>query len=996
MATVFNNATKKWESIDDSTVPEAVSSGKYSLEKNTRIPVVSPEGETGTVPSNQAATAFKQGFTVSNPADISNNFDKKEKELLQKQFGENNTLAATTGGLLRGVLPGSDLLLTGVGSALGHGEDVRFGLQQLKEQNPTASIVGEVAGTLSPFSVLGKVAGAAGKAIPEAIATANALKGVETASKASKVLQGVTTAGLGSLVEGMVYGGNTGVSEAILGDPDEVAENLLYNTAFGGLFGGLGGAGIGAIQEAAPLLKAINKKVTSLADDAVQSTARGVTRATMVPTVAATQGTKAAKIASEIIGDVEGRAGEFANRELLQGVEGLSKQSERLVGKQIKDAEKGLINAAKDWPTDVKQVVKDAVETASGDLAEAQNISYRTFQKIDEPFKAQLANDTRPGMIIGNVFDATENAIKELERQGTQPALAKAKELTDFLYAGDRKFAAGLSGTERQASLAQKVTAGDEILLARELRSMVQPNQKSISSIGEKGRKKAIDLWNQLDESLKNYPDANYAKQISDGDKWYRASAEIGRLTGKGGVSKYEPVASKIRSTFSNPVKADYLDEMFNNVSEFIPFFEKLQGVGDNIAQQQNIAQEMSNKIKELSGKNLNGRLSADDALEIMKQFGSTKNMVARADKLKELQASFAASQDLKPLEKLIKLNKVLGRSTDEALEAARPYQQIHEKLKTLTKNDKETASLLNRIISRGTKVATGAAFGGPGGAIIGSALDSGMGFKGADAIRAFDGLTAIERFSNKSFNRMEQSIENAGRSLVSEKGKKAVTSYMAHRPLKEKREEFKKKSEHLAKMAVPEEAANFIEQKVGSLPGAPQIQAAIGRRLIEQANFLRSKLPIDPLAGQSIFINNSQWTPSDFELAKYDRYEQAAENPQQVLDNIVKGEVSPEEIETLKTLYPGVFNKLQNRVINDIIENGANMSYQQRITIGTLFNVPSDPTLTPQFINAMQATYAETPQGRPDEGTTSGPKSKLDLNIEQSAMTDTQRLTHK
>ncbi len=999
MANIYNNSTKKWEDVPDSDVPSGVAAGKYSFEKDLEIPVIDKDGRMGTVSASDAHIAFKQGARLPTAEDQAADFEKKNKEILRRQYGEDNLINAGTAGVIRGVVPFADAAMIGMGALAGKGEAVKEGLSQLKEQNPTTSILGEVAGTLSPYSVVGKAAGAAGKVIPEAVATANAvkvgLKGGTAATKASQVLENVATAGLGSAVEGMVYGANTGISEAILGDPDEVAENLLYNTAFGGLFGGLGGAAIGGAKEAAPLLKAINKKVAEFGDSAVQATARGAVRTAALPAVAMSQGTKAAKIASEIIGDAEGRAGEKFARETLMGADEAGKAAEKVVSRQIKEAEAGLIKAAKDWPADVKQVIKDTVDTAAGDLSEAQTISYRTFQKIDEPFKAQLAADTRPGMIIGDVFDATEQTIKNLEKQGTAAAKAKAQELTDILYAGDRRTAAALTGSERAATLSQKMTVGDEILLARELRNMVQPYQKSISSIGEKGRKEAIDLWNQLDGQLKNYPVEEYAKQISDGDRWYRASSEIGRLTGKGSLAKYTPVSSKIRSTFSDPVKSDYIDEMLNNVTEFIPYFEKLKGVGSNLQAQKNIALEMSNKIKELSGKNLNGRLSADDALEMMNQFGGTKAMIQRSDKLKELQSTFSTSTTLKPIEKLIKINKALGRPVDDALEAARPFQEIHQKMRELTKTDKETASLLNRLLTKGAKIAVGTTVGGPIGAVAG-ALDNGTGFKGADALRMFDGLTAIERFSNKAFNRMEQSIEKAGRALVSDKGRQAVVATSVYKPLSDRRKEFKDKAAYLANFAVPDQAAQYIEKTVGQLPGAPNIQAAVGARLINTATFLNSKLPTDPLAGQSIFVDKSGWTPSDFELARFERYVDAAENPQQVLENITKGDVSPEEIETLKTLYPGVFNKLQNRVINDIIDNGANMSYQQRITIGTLFNVPSDPTLTPQFIQAMQATYAVPPQGRPNEGTTRGPKSKLDLNIEQSAMTDTQRITQK
>lgn len=157
--------------------------------------------------------------------------DRKERELKSK-YAHSEVLAgaaAAARGLTFGL---SDAAL----SAAGLGEDVKA----LKEANPYSSILGEIGGIIVPTLLTG---GASGAVSAGAKAATSATRGVAKGAmslaeqiaaravpKAAEKLAAKTMAGA---LEGAAYGLGQTVSEASLGEPANVAENLLVGGAFG-------------------------------------------------------------------------------------------------------------------------------------------------------------------------------------------------------------------------------------------------------------------------------------------------------------------------------------------------------------------------------------------------------------------------------------------------------------------------------------------------------------------------------------------------------------------------------------------------------------------------------------------------------------------------------------------------------------------------------------------------------------------------------------------
>ena len=287
---LINNQTGQPVDVRDEEVNAAVSSGVYSFAPNTSVPVQHPEtGEVVSVPSENVGQLFKEGYTLPSLQNISNQAEQaqqaRQQELLNSATAKG--VAATTGALGMYSFGATDALMNKLSP------DTAKLVGEAQKANPWSTAIGQGAGLLMPMgagaaiSGLGRAVTGAGKAgeivksgklMEEAArlhwgTEAAAEVAAQTAAAAEKAGQGVvgraisnaipTYAGkiagkaanqaLGSAIEGILMAGGQAISEASLGDPQEVASNLAGNLAVGALFGGGLGAGM---EVAKPAFKA--------------------------------------------------------------------------------------------------------------------------------------------------------------------------------------------------------------------------------------------------------------------------------------------------------------------------------------------------------------------------------------------------------------------------------------------------------------------------------------------------------------------------------------------------------------------------------------------------------------------------------------------------------------------------------------------------------------------------------------------------------------------
>lgn len=212
-------------------------------------------GTVETVSDAEVSRRKREGWTVATP-------EQARKAALEQKHGgiTGQVVAGAAGALRTGTFGASDVILSEVG-----GEQTRRTLQELAEVNAEATMVGEVAG-----SVIGP--GAAGAAKLGRLAARGVGGGV----------RGLAAAGA---AEGLLYGGQSAISESVLQNKELTAEALLssmgYGAAVGGAFGGaIAGTGrlvrAGRDRLAAAMVRPTAEGAESLARQAFGEAADGV------------------------------------------------------------------------------------------------------------------------------------------------------------------------------------------------------------------------------------------------------------------------------------------------------------------------------------------------------------------------------------------------------------------------------------------------------------------------------------------------------------------------------------------------------------------------------------------------------------------------------------------------------------------------------------------------------------------------------------------------
>lgn len=155
--------------------------------------------------------------------------------------------------------------------------------------------------------------------------------------------------------------------------------------------------------------------------------------------------------------------------------------------------------------------------------------------------------------------------------------------------------------------------------------------------------------------------------------------------------------------------------------------------------------------------------------------------------------------------------------------------------------------------------------------------------------------------------------------------------------------------------------------------PHAPDTHAALAAQMARTSMFLNGKLPPDPSRG----INSTPYKGlSDQAKHTYMLYYKASTDPLSVVTSLQDGTVRPEQVEALKTNYPGMYAELQQKVLEHVaLERGKGneVPYQKLAQMAVLFGTREvDPSFSPDRVNMLQAVMQPTqaptknPVGRP------------------------------
>jgi hypothetical protein len=177
----------------------------------------------------------------------------------------------------------------------------------------------------------------------------------------------------------------------------------------------------------------------------------------------------------------------------------------------------------------------------------------------------------------------------------------------------------------------------------------------------------------------------------------------------------------------------------------------------------------------------------------------------------------------------------------------------------------------------------------------------------------------------------------------------------------KTRKEAFINVRNNLTAMATdPEKSINQLARSTALISeAAPKIAQDMHASLTAAMVFLNEKLPRNN-AGVGSFLTKRAYEPSSIELGKFERYMQVIEAPATVLDDLERGTLTREHIEALKAVYPAIYEQLQASVMEQLVDSDS-VSYNKRLQLGVLLDIPTDESLLPENIMGLQQNFSST-----------------------------------
>lgn len=176
-----------------------------------------------------------------------------------------------------------------------------------------------------------------------------------------------------------------------------------------------------------------------------------------------------------------------------------------------------------------------------------------------------------------------------------------------------------------------------------------------------------------------------------------------------------------------------------------------------------------------------------------------------------------------------------------------------------------------------------------------------------------------------------------------------------------------------------PEAALGRVFRVQGSLGTiAPILASTYADKTLRAATFLADKMPgREPEA--HLFADHDDVKPpphvSDDEKREFLKYVDAVEHPLSLIDELEAGRVRPQTVEAVQAVYPKLYADIRDGILEQLDAAQVTPPYRARLSLGILFDLPTDSALEPEFLQMLQASganAASSPQEAQDQATLS------------------------
>lgn len=888
--------------------------------------------------------AINQGFAeVPHDEAIQTLYGNRQGEVnaVTRNFADTATFGATAAADKALYDATKDLPL--VGGHLGHSAEEQLGV---KEANFKSGLLGTAAGVIVP-TLLGKpptsapalikaastvfrpmqALGETGAAAKTAIRTGLGI--TENSSRAAKIIKGAIASGLVGSAEGTVFGAGNRMTEEALGDPHAAAESataeILLNTGLGGILGFLGG-GIGGTSpfDRGGLLsrlfggEARDKLASKLRDwlaspretgavvDEAGNMLHGPTGA--VPGVVADLNMKAAGASEAAIRDAQAEAN-------------------RIKFWEDHDAARDSLSAAATLNKMASALSEPHAELGGKALVDTLSLPEKTAERARD-LKAAIE-----GPITKVFSDLDATAAAEGLPMPRYPDL-QAGIQRDVLNDLDNNPNLKAAATELRARLADYASKAEATSLSTALAAgrdkILDSTQVPFSFLA--------NMRSQLDKAADGIA-ATDPNQLALKRGLIKASAHISdtleeavsQMGGYKGTSLQD--LNALQKVLSQVLTLDEKYNLANLASRFAEAGSKGKGALTGL-----------DALYAVSGAGLEAMVAGGSGVKSGLLFGGLHHLVnsPHFPAIKASAARAALNATLSPGGKaaINAADKTLGPllyAAPQVIEAEAPKHYAEGGL--VTANAPAPAQAPAAPMAQATPLET---------------------------VQALSGLA-------RSKNRMDDKITSGASTLVRGGVKKDKTRRGEVQPglsksfAKDSAEALASHEKHAKTLRNIVGQPDLMASTIGNLTDdvadhAPKVAQAAQITLGTAAKFLHSKLPGSPPAGPLAPAP----MPSPSDVAKYNRYKGAVEDPTHILHQAANGTLTPEAVEAVKTVYPSLFDKMKE-VIGQKIEEHGTPPYAVRQNLAMLYGKDLDGSMAPGTIADLQSVMAGNKQKAAD-----------------------------
>jgi len=154
-----------------------------------------------------------------------------------------------------------------------------------------------------------------------------------------------------------------------------------------------------------------------------------------------------------------------------------------------------------------------------------------------------------------------------------------------------------------------------------------------------------------------------------------------------------------------------------------------------------------------------------------------------------------------------------------------------------------------------------------------------------------------------------------------------------------------------------PAQRAEAVEHSVRHVrEQSPELADSIVTASARASSFLEGKLPRRPAAASADLTPHlSEDRLPRSEVARFARYARAVEDPSVMARDLAAGTLSRETVEAVRSVYPTIYARIRETVIEGLARRKDPLPYQARVKLSMLLGFVGDPSLRPEAIVSMQ-----------------------------------------